>query len=1055
MTKTSRTCPRCGAKFLPDDSRPFCSACLLESALGDIQEAGVEAESSGSAQDAELGPEHQKTASLRSFAGYELLEELGRGAQGVVYRARQTALHRVVALKVVVLGPWATDGHLKRFRLEAEAAARLDNPHIVPIYEIGERDGCCYFSMKLVEGGRLDHIIAQQPMANRRAAELMASLARTVHFAHQRGLLHRDIKPANILLDQEGQPHLTDFGLAKLVEQETTLTRTIDVLGTPGYMAPEQAAGNIGQLTTAADVYGLGAVFYHMLTGGPPFAGGTTYETIRLVQETEPRSPSVLNPRVDRDLQTICLKCLQKEPAQRYGSAEALADDVERWLRGEPIHARQVGTTERLWRWCRRKPALASALGACLVLLLALAIGSTVAAIRIQRARERAGMAEAKAKEELWGSYLAQARGLRLSGMAGRKQQAIQAVIAASRLRPSLDLRNEAIAALALTDIDAPETWRVADASASRDSIVLDAQFERCAFCNEHGGTTIFRRNTAEVLARLPTPPTRHESLRFSPTGRFLSMQLSGGRVWLWDLANSPPIVRTNFPTIIDGTCARAFAPDERDFAVVDRIGDIHFYHLVTGEEWQVLATGQPAYRIDYNPSSELLACVSKKEIHLWDVARGERLQVLRGRSTVTDVDWHPEGRFLAAGYDDGNVSLWDTKTGEDYPLAGHAQYIGGVIFDPLGQFLITDSWDGSTRFWDVFSRRQICWTGYAAAQQASHDGRFISFWRTRGELGIWPLLRSPVFRLVTSVGAPAPWGGSCLSADDRWLVFGESGAWHLWDTKRGGEVASVTTERTLHPLLSHDNRFLIGIGPNAVLRWPLEFAADLGGPVHIGRPETVVEQRGAEFQRACLSQDDTTLAIVGHYRNLLLSMQDPLHPVEFARGQRNSFVTLSPDGQWVAAAAYYGLGVTVWNAHDGRLAQHLITNENATVSFNPSDGTLVTATIRECIWWDPKTWTPRMRRPLDVGGDVPAVVAFSPTGRLLALVSTRERIDLLDAQSGQELAALTSPFPETLGGLVFSGNDRYLAAETASKVVHLWDLGALRRELAAMNLNW
>jgi WD40 repeat protein len=212
---------------------------------------------------------------------------------------------------------------------------------------------------------------------------------------------------------------------------------------------------------------------------------------------------------------------------------------------------------------------------------------------------------------------------------------------------------------------------------------------------------------------------------------------------------------------------------------------------------------------------------------------------------------------------------------------------------------------------------------------------------------------------------------------------------------------------------------------------------------------------RGAEFQRACLSQDNATLAIVGHRRNLLLSMQDPFHPVEFARGQRNSLVTLSPDGRWVAAASYYGLGVTVWDARDGRFAHHLITNENATVSFSPNSGTLVTATTRECVWWDAQTWTPRMRRPLDVGGDVPAVVAFSPTGHLLALVSTREQIDLLDPESGRELAALTSPLPETLVSVVFSGNDRYLAAGTASKFVHLWDLGALRRELAAMKLDW
>src|SRR5262249_33318020 len=260
---------------------------------------------------------------------YELLEGLGRGGQGVVYRARQKSLNRLVALKVIALGQWASEAHLKRFRLEAETVASLDHPRIVPIYEIGERDGCCFFSMKFVEGGRLDAVLRRQPMPVRRAAQVLGSLARTVHHAHQRGLLHRDIQPAKVLLDREGEPHLTDFGLAKLVENESTITKTLDVIGTPSYMCPEQAAGQARQMTPAADVYGLGAVFYEMLTGSPPFAGGTTYETIRQVLETEPRRPSLWNPKLDRDVETICLKCLEKDPAKRYVSAEALARDLE------------------------------------------------------------------------------------------------------------------------------------------------------------------------------------------------------------------------------------------------------------------------------------------------------------------------------------------------------------------------------------------------------------------------------------------------------------------------------------------------------------------------------------------------------------------------------------------------------------------------------------------------------------------------------------------------------------------------------------------------------
>jgi len=209
---------------------------------------------------------------ITDFGDYELLEEIGRGGQGVVYRARQKSLNRVVALKVIGLGHWATEAHLKRFRREAEAAASLDHSGIVPIYEVGERDGSCYFSMKLVEGGQLDELIKREPMPIRRAVELIAKVARTVHYAHEHSILHRDIKPGNILFDQKGEPHLTDFGLARLIETESTVTRTMEVLGTPSYMAPEQAAGNNAQLTAATDVYGLGAVFYQLLTGHPPFA---------------------------------------------------------------------------------------------------------------------------------------------------------------------------------------------------------------------------------------------------------------------------------------------------------------------------------------------------------------------------------------------------------------------------------------------------------------------------------------------------------------------------------------------------------------------------------------------------------------------------------------------------------------------------------------------------------------------------------------------------------------------------------------------------------------
>src|SRR5262245_59962693 len=367
MIRVFRICRKCGAKIFSDAPKGLCTACVLETALG-ISPDPVAAHQEDKAANGRLGESarapSQSVPMLGELGDYELLEEIGRGGQGVVFRARQKSLNRIVALKVIRLGQWASKVHLKRFRLEAEAAARLEHPGIVPIHEVGERDGSCYFSMKFVEGGQLDEVVRRTPMSIRQAAELIARVAHTVHYAHEHGILHRDIKPGNILLDAKSEPHLTDFGLARLVESESSVTQTLDVLGTPSYMAPEQAVGNNAAVSSATDVYGLGAVLYQLLTSHPPVAGGTTYETIKLVLDTEPRQPRSLNPKIDRDLSTICLKSLEKDPKRRYSSALSLAEDLERWLKHEPIRARHTGIFTRGEKWVRRNPAIAGLIAA-------------------------------------------------------------------------------------------------------------------------------------------------------------------------------------------------------------------------------------------------------------------------------------------------------------------------------------------------------------------------------------------------------------------------------------------------------------------------------------------------------------------------------------------------------------------------------------------------------------------------------------------------------------------------------------------------------------------
>ncbi len=297
------------------------------------------------------------------FGDYQILARIAHGGMGVVYKARQISLNRVVALKMILGGQLVTDDQVRRFQIEAEAAAQLDHPGIVPVYEVGQHRGLHYYSMGYVEGTSLSDRLADGPLPPCEAATLMVKAARAVAYAHVHGVVHRDLKPSNILVDSTGQPRVTDFGLAKRVEADSELTRAGGVLGTPSYMPPEQATGRTAEVGVLADVYALGATLYCLLTGRPPFQAAHVAETLRQVIEQDPVSPRLLNATVDRDLETICLKCLEKRPSQRFASATELADDLDRFLRGEPIRARPVSGLERTWKWIRRHPASASLIG--------------------------------------------------------------------------------------------------------------------------------------------------------------------------------------------------------------------------------------------------------------------------------------------------------------------------------------------------------------------------------------------------------------------------------------------------------------------------------------------------------------------------------------------------------------------------------------------------------------------------------------------------------------------------------------------------------------------
>ncbi|MFP6764112.1 MAG: serine/threonine-protein kinase, partial [Planctomycetaceae bacterium] len=343
---------------------------------------------------------------MQYLGEYELLQEIARGGMGVVYKARQSRLNRIVELKMILSGQLASQDDVQRFYIEAEAAASLEHPGIVPIYEIGEHEGQHFFSMGFIDGAGLDVQVKDGPMAPREAAAVTQQVCEAIAYAHSQNVIHRDLKPANVLIDGTGQAKVTDFGLAKKTDADSGLTGTGQILGTPGYMPPEQASGETDTIGPAADIYSLGAILYALLTGRPPFQSANVMDTLVAVLEQEPVTPRQLNPALDQDLETICLKCLEKDAGRRYATTDELVAELGRYLNGEPIHARPIGKLERGWRWCKRKPALAGLVALAVLLLLTLGIGGPLVALQQSRLRKTAENALAESRQRAYNTEM-------------------------------------------------------------------------------------------------------------------------------------------------------------------------------------------------------------------------------------------------------------------------------------------------------------------------------------------------------------------------------------------------------------------------------------------------------------------------------------------------------------------------------------------------------------------------------------------------------------------------------------------------------------------------
>lgn len=759
------------------------------------------------ATDGELPAEEPtESAPGQRIGDYELLERIGRGGMGIVYRARQISLRREVAVKVLLDSAFATPDELARFRSEAAVAAALHHPNIVAIHEVGEQAGQQFFSMDLVAGQDLAALTRNGPLGARHAAEIVQKIAGAIHHSHERGILHRDLKPSNVLVDSLGEPHVTDFGLAKRIRAESfmatdmpsggaglesggapdpALTLTGQIIGTPGYMSPEQATAK-RTLGPAADIYSLGSLLYHLLTARAPFAGETPTAVLRQVEEQEPISPRLLNPSVPRDLETICLKCLAKEPARRYRSAHEMGEDLGRFLRQEPILARRASALEHAWQWCRRRPALACALAGIALLLLVIAITSTLSVSRIDRLRREADvnlyaadmrLAEQAVTESKFGVAVELLERHRPGRGAVQK---VASWIGGSKNGPGFFSHLE-------PDLRGFEWYYLMDQCRSDEEATLGhhrEQVQRAAFSPDGrfaataaGNVTIWDipsgrpahdfEKPAFVWALAFSPDSRRLAAAFQdlavvcydlPESREISVITNlesyplsfhwepdnkhvnvfcSGQTLAWDTRGGAPATRSG---IAKGTTRLALTPDGRraaalvgnqtlsilDMQEVRQLGEAKLpapvRSLAISPDGTRVVTGDYSGRLDARSTAELEQSTS----------------VSGHRGMVAIEVFSPDGRSLATGGADQLIRLWETGTWtQTKSLRGHRSVIFAIAFSPDSRWLISGDKTGEVKLWSLATNRtEQSGSGLAKVALAS-DGTALAFINASGRLEV------------------------------------------------------------------------------------------------------------------------------------------------------------------------------------------------------------------------------------------------------------------------------------------------------------------------------
>ncbi|HYH68837.1 MAG TPA: protein kinase [Urbifossiella sp.] len=1036
-------------------------------------------------------------AVIRYFGDYEIVGEIARGGMGVVYRARQVSLNRVVALKMILRGELATPADVQRFRAEAEVAAGLDHPGIVPIYEVGEHAGQHYFSMKLVEGGNLGEHVPGLLADPRAAARLVAAVARAVDHAHRHGLLHRDLKPANILVDAAGAPHVTDFGLAKRVEGDSQLTQSGAIVGTPSYMPPEQATGKKG-LTVAADVYALGAILYELLTGRPPFRGESAIDTVLQVVERDAPRPRTLNPGADRDLETVAMKCLEKNPARRYASMAALADDLDRWLGGRPILARPAGPAERAAKWACRQPVLAGAAGAAAAAAVGLlvlggflwrnaelraAAVQDLGAARSQLAAVDDDRKTAEDQRDEASKLAAEQRKLadEQAGLA-KKQKDLADRIAAEVKR----LGGEAATARA--------ELHAAKSAAARTLYAADLQLAHAAWRAENGAGALelLRRHeqpagpdprgfewhhlwrlTHQARLGWKVDPARGGvvlGLAIAPDGATVATAHSDHKIKLWSLADGK-LLRT-----IDAGKANlaglAFADDGRklvatvrkpfDFNTIEQqiVGpatrreklDIRLLEQGLETRTWVVAGDRPPVVAAFDPARVLAPVFPVLSGSVFVQHDGEAMVVMAlagsadGRflalaGAAVDVPGGAPGKKNAGlrpgGLTGGKLIVWDVVNARIHGSQSAPGPITGIALSADGKRLAVGNSDGAVAVGEPDTKTPprlfVGHRGMVYTLAFSADGTGLVSGAADGHVIAWDVAGGK--EVGRFRGHALPVTRAVASADGRTLVSGGvDGSVKVWDTVQSANP---------RPLRGH---------PTVVAG--LAFTADGRELVSLDRERTVRTWRAAdgallrEFKSEAGNGMTSAIAPGGGTVAWGGATTAEIVVRQLATGKETRVtwkdrtpltLALSPDGARLATGTLIGKSeLAVWNTADGSLARTLDGLEEMPqgATFSP-DGTLVaTGQKGAVVVWDWKANTSR-RLPLAEGALVSAV-RFSPDGKRLAAATVSA---LAPAGSGvrvwdleaNRVVAEWSGAGQQVAHLAFSPDGRRLATAVIS----------------------